>query len=93
VAAQGNSPLVNYAPPPVPPAFTLVSRLDDGNVLLGGTGRANDSFRLLATTNLGLPLPQWAQLSSGSFSASGQLPCTDLLGTNFLQRFYRVVTP
>lgn len=92
VALQGNSLVVNYQPP-VPPAFTSVSQLSDGNFLLSGTGQPNSSYRIFATTNVGLPFAVWQHMASGSFSASGQFFYTDLLGTNFLQRFYRAVTP
>jgi fibronectin-binding autotransporter adhesin len=92
VALQGNSIVVNYQPP-VPPAFTSVSRLGDGNFLLSGTGQPNGTYQIFTTTNVGLPFTLWQHTTSGSFSAAGQFFYTDLLGTNFLQRFYRAVTP
>jgi autotransporter-associated beta strand protein len=92
VALQGNSLVLNYQPP-VPPAFTSVARLGDGNFLLSGTGQPNSSYRVFATTNVALPFAVWQQTASGSFSGVGQFFYTDLLATNFLQRFYRAVTP
>jgi hypothetical protein len=92
VVLQGNSLVVNYQPP-VPPTFTSVLRLGDGNFLLSGTGQPNSSYRLFATTNVTLPFAVWQQTASGSFSGAGQFFYTDLLATNFLHRFYRAVTP
>ncbi|HEV2211626.1 MAG TPA: LamG-like jellyroll fold domain-containing protein [Verrucomicrobiae bacterium] len=76
-----------------PPMFTTVSQLPGGSFRVAGAGQPNGSYRLLTTTNVVLPLPLWAQLTSGSFSASGQFSYTDLLGTNFVQRFYRLSVP
>jgi autotransporter-associated beta strand protein len=75
-----------------PPQIGMATRTGDGNFQLTGTGPANAAYRILATTNVALPLSSWLQISSGSFTG-GSFTFTDLNATNFPRRFYSVVTP
>jgi hypothetical protein len=47
-------------------------------------------FRVLATTNLNLPLTDWTVLGGVTEVSPGQYQFTDLAATNFPQRFYRL---
>jgi fibronectin-binding autotransporter adhesin len=75
-----------------PPEIGTAARTGDGNFQLSGTGPGDAAYRILATTNVALPLADWVQLTSGSFSG-GAFAFTDLSATNYPRRFYSVVTP
>jgi hypothetical protein len=74
------------------PKIAMFGRTSDGNFQLGGTGPDGAAYRILATTNIGLPLVNWAEIGNGSF-AGGVFSFTDSNATNYSQRFYSVVTP
>jgi autotransporter-associated beta strand protein len=67
-------------------------RTSDGNFQLSGTGPDGAAYRVLATTNVILPLLDWTEIGNGSFSGGG-FSFTDLNATNYPGRFYRVITP
>jgi hypothetical protein len=75
-----------------PPQFTNIVQGAGSSFRLSGTGPAGAGYRILASTNLALPLNNWTAVTSGSFSGS-VFDFTDTQATNFPQRFYRVVTP
>jgi autotransporter-associated beta strand protein len=75
-----------------PPAITQFALEDNGSFTLLGTGPTNQSYRILAATNLVLPLANWTPIATGTFVA-GTLNFTDGQASNHVQRFYRVVTP
>jgi len=52
----------------------------------------NAPYRIFATTNVSLPFTDWEEVGSGTF-ADGVLSFTDLQATNYVQRYYRAVTP
>jgi autotransporter-associated beta strand protein len=74
------------------PHVGTITRTSDGNFQLTGTGPGTASYRILATANVGLPLTNWVQVSSGNFTG-GAFSFTDLNATNYPLRFYSVVTP
>jgi fibronectin-binding autotransporter adhesin len=74
------------------PDIGTITRTSDGNFKLTGTGPDNAPYRVLATTNVALSLASWPQIGSGNF-AGGTFTFTDLNATNYLRRFYSVVTP
>ena len=57
------------------------------------TNVSGADFTVLAATNLALPLVNWIVLGNVPEISSGQYQFIDLGATNFLQRFYRVVSP
>jgi hypothetical protein len=63
-----------------------------GGFSLSGTGPVGEGYRILATTNLELPLVNWPVVDTGVFTG-GVFSFTDNETTNHAQRFYRVVTP
>jgi fibronectin-binding autotransporter adhesin len=71
------------------------TRLSNGNfqftigVPASGAGLP---YRVLATTAAATPVSNWVQVGSGTF-AGGPFIFTDLNATNYLARFYVVVTP
>ena len=63
-----------------------------GDFSLTGTGPVGEGYRILATTNLELPLVNWPVVDTGVFTG-GVFSFTDTQATNYALRFYRVVTP
>ena len=52
----------------------------------------SQTYSVLVTTNVTLPLASWSVLDSGTITAS-PFTVSDLTATNYLRRFYSVVTP
>ncbi len=73
----------------VPPKFTGIARMLDGQVQLAGTGRRGATNRIVTTANPALPIGSWSNISTGKFSG-GVFTFTDQQATNSPQRFYRV---
>ena len=60
---------------------------------LSGTGPANNGYRVLASTNVALPVNLWTEVGNGNFAGNGAFNFTDTNTSGFAQRFYRIVTP
>ena len=73
------------------PQIGSASIASDGNLLLSGIGPTNWTYSVLASTNVSLPLSSWVQVGSGTFAA-GVFTFHDLNSTNYVRRFYSVVT-
>jgi hypothetical protein len=74
------------------PQLSRIWRLSDGNIQLAGSRPSGTPYRVLAATNLGLPLSDWLKIGDGTFTG-GLLDFTDLHATNYPHRFYRIITP
>ncbi|MGN6643173.1 MAG: hypothetical protein ACTHKU_09235, partial [Verrucomicrobiota bacterium] len=86
--ANGSLSIVSLPPPQI----TQVG-LGPGNTFaISGTGPAGQAYRILAATNLAMPINAWAEAGTGIFNG-GVFSFTDDMATNFPQRFYRAVTP
>ncbi len=77
---------------PPAPRIAGVSLLGSGNVRFIGSGPSDAGYRVLAATNLALPLGDWLQIGSGVFTG-GVLEFADSYATNHSVRFYQFVTP
>jgi glucuronoarabinoxylan endo-1,4-beta-xylanase len=64
---------------------------DSGGWQLSFSAQAGQSYQVLATGDLTLPVSQWTVLTNGIFGA-GTVTITDSSATN-LQRFYQIVSP
>ena len=73
------------------PQIQSVALASDNNILLSGIGPTNWTYSILASTNVSLPLSNWVQVGTGTFTA-GTFSFHDLHSTNYVQRFYDVVT-
>ena len=62
-----------------------------GSVQLSFSGQAGQSYRLLGTASLALPLAQWTVLTNGIFGTNAV--SLTLATTNFPQRFFQVASP
>jgi uncharacterized repeat protein (TIGR03803 family) len=74
------------------PRITSLAKQPSGGVLLSGSGPANGSFSLWATTNVLLP-SSWATVASNTFDSSGHFSYTDARATTNNALFYRLSVP
>lgn len=73
------------------PKFASVTQRSDGNFQFNGTGAAGVTNELDAATNLYSPIV-WLLVTNAVADQSGAFQFTDLLATNFPQRFYRIMS-
>ncbi len=72
----GNSAYSNPATPP--PRTIATTSIIGTHLILTGTGGAGDyPYYLLTTTNLLLPIPQWARLATNHFDPAGNFTLTN----------------
>jgi len=74
------------------PHIGQITQQPDRNYQLSGVGPDGQTYSILATTNVNLPIADWVPVGSGTFT-SGAFTFTDLGATNYPRRFYNVVTP
>jgi autotransporter-associated beta strand protein len=77
--------------PPTPPTLAGGGPLTGTSFPLSFSGPAGQTYQVLVSTNLTLPLTNWAVLSTGTFGA-GPAAYTDTTATN-QQRFYIIKSP
>jgi hypothetical protein len=78
--------------PPPRPIVSHFSIIGGPAFQLSGTGVAGQAYTLQSASNLG-PIINWASLATNTVGAGGLFQFTDPQITNYLQRFYRVITP
>jgi hypothetical protein len=71
------------------PAFSLGA----GGLQLTFNAQPGQSYRVLASSNLGLPLSQWTVLTNLIFGPSGTATFIDSSTTNLPLRFYQIGSP
>jgi autotransporter-associated beta strand protein len=92
LAVAGNNLVVNYkAAPSVPPWFSAIASLGSGGMQLGGTGGVGQVYVLLSATNLAPSV--WIPIATNTANANGVFQFTDPQATNYVERFYRAVSP
>ena len=92
VSTNGNSLVLIYAGPTLTmPVLNSSASLTAGVFNLSFSGPNGQSYRVLETTNITLPLTNWLALTNGVFG-TGAVNFADPTATN-LQRFYRVTSP
>ena len=73
------------------PAISTVTK-SGGNLVMGGTGNpAGTQYRILASTNLALPLANWTPVTTNVFLSDGSYSYTNSTGQN--AAFFRLVSP
>jgi hypothetical protein len=90
VAAQANNLVVNYTAA-APLAILGSGPLSGTSFPLTFSGPSGQSYQVLTSTNIVLPLASWTVLTTGTFGAS-PVTYTDTSATN-AQQFYRIVSP
>ena len=76
-----------------PPAIGGIA-LTNGSVLISGLGGPSNSvYYVLASTNLALPLSNWARVATNQFNGAGNFAVTNALEPGQPQRFYLIQLP
>lgn len=81
---------------PRPPSFDNVRWASNGSgelIFSGSGGVTNGSYSVLTSTNLALPLSQWAPIATNSFDDNGDFSFTSHAGGNAPERYYRLRLP
>jgi Carbohydrate esterase, sialic acid-specific acetylesterase/Bacterial Ig-like domain (group 3) len=78
---------VNYAPPTISGSTSLAG----GGFQMTFSGPAGQTYQVLSSTNMALPLASWTPVASGTFAGSA-VTYTNAAPTD-AQRFYRVKSP
>ncbi|MCX6925793.1 MAG: autotransporter-associated beta strand repeat-containing protein, partial [Verrucomicrobia bacterium] len=86
--ANGTLTVVKGETPPVLSGF---GPLTGSSFPLTFSGPSGQTYKVLASTNVALPIASWMQLASGTFGATA-ITYTDTTATNNA-RFYRIVSP
>jgi len=89
VTFVGQSILPLVTPVFVSPAITAIP----GGWQLNFGAQNGQTYKVLATTNLALPVNKWSILTNGTFGLSGTATFTDGSATNLQHRFYLIVSP
>jgi hypothetical protein len=69
-----------------------MTRLDNGGFQFGFTNASGVLFRVVASTDVALPLSSWSFIGYPAEITSAQYRFTDMEAANYPQRFYRVLT-
>lgn len=71
-----------------PPTIGNISWMGNDLVISGTNGQGNETYWLLSSTNLGLPLAQWTVVSTNHFDGNGNFNLTNPADPNTSQQFY-----
>jgi hypothetical protein len=92
LTSDGSSLLVHYTPPVlVPPTWGSNGPWSGNSFTLVFSGTNGQTYEVLASTNLSLPMASWMPLTTGTFGF-GPAIYTDTAATNSA-RFYRILSP
>lgn len=73
-----------------PPVFACVHTSGADWFNASGTGYSSGLYRVLASTNLRLPVQLWTPLATNAFDDDGGFSITNLIDLNKSQLFYRL---
>jgi len=92
LTSDGNSLIVHYAPPVLlPPAWSNYGPWSGSSFPLAFSGPSGQTYEVLTTTDVSLPMVDWTPLTNGTFG-NGPVAYTDTTATNSA-RFYRIASP
>jgi hypothetical protein len=83
--------VVNYTLAPTPPTLSGYGPLTGTSFPLTFSGPNGQTYKVLFSTDVALPLASWGVLSTGTFGGS-PVTYTDTSATN-AHRFYRIMSP
>jgi rhamnogalacturonan endolyase len=86
--STNSSPVSAVITATVPPQINSVQLLNGNFVLSGGGGTSGEKFYLLTSTNIALPLAQWAPVLTNNFDGGGNFICTNSVNPRAAQTFY-----
>ncbi len=78
---------------PIPPVTTSANISGPNFILQGTGGLAGATYRLLASTNVALPLASWTRIATNTFSLTGTYSNAVSLTPVVPQRFFAVEVP
>lgn len=78
---------------PIPPVTTSANISGPSFILQGTGGLAGATYRLLASTNVALPLASWTRIATNTFSVTGTYSNAVSLTPVVPQRFFAVEVP
>jgi autotransporter-associated beta strand protein len=82
--------VIKVAGPGGQPHFAGIT-LSGTNLVISGTGGpATESYYVLTSTNLALPLTNWTRVATNAFNASGNFTFTNSVSTGVPDRYYLV---
>ena len=76
----------------VAPTVSSTTALGGGGFQLSFSGPVGETFKVIASTNLTLPIANWTVLTNGTFGA-GSVTFTDTTATNYPQQYYLITAP
>lgn len=85
--------VVTGPPSSVPPVLGAIAVAGTNLLLTGSNGVGGNSYLVLATTNLNVPLSNWTVLATNQFGAGGVFAYTNSAGVSGGQMFFRVRLP
>jgi hypothetical protein len=93
-----NSSLQSYSTvnSTVPNPITVQFQRSGGNLVLSGNAGAaysNQTYRVLSTTNVALPLAQWTPVATNPFANDGSFSSSVPLDSTTKSQFFRVAIP
>ena len=91
LTSDGNSLMVRYTWVLVPPTWNNYGPWSGSSFPLVFSGPSGQTYEVLTSTDVSLPMAAWTQLTSGTFGAN-PVAYTDAAATNGA-RFYRIVSP
>jgi hypothetical protein len=86
-------PIVQYGQQAYSPMLANVAVISNGGFQFSFTNNPGNTFTVLSSTNLNLPLSNWAVVGVVSNISSDQFQFTAPTGTNAVQQFYQVISP
>ena len=75
------------------PAIANISVSGTKLIFTGVNGQANETYWLLASTNLNLPLASWPVVTTNTFDSNGQFSLTNPIAGSASQTFYLLLLP
>lgn len=72
------------------PTIGSITKVGGNVVFNGSNGTAFDTYYVLASTNLTLPLASWARIATNTFDMNGNFSFTNSLTPSVPQRFYDI---
>lgn len=83
-----NSGIINVISAPAQPFVSSVT-VSGGNLIISGTnGSAGGNYVVLTSTNIALPLTNWAPITTGSFDNTGAFHATNAINPALNRSFY-----
>jgi len=75
------------------PRFGGVALVGTNLVMSGSNGVPSQTYRVLASTNIALPVANWTPIATNSFDANGNFVFTNSVKASIPKQFYRLSLP